>query len=438
MLKGLAAGAVIGATISLSALAWSAQGAAQGREATYQQLELFAEILARVEAEYVTEIDESDAINEAIRGMLASLDPHSTYLDPEAFADMQVTASGEYGGLGIEVTMEDGVLTVVSPIDDTPAERAGVEAGDKIIAIDGELVTVATTTEAVKIMRGAVGAPIVLTLAREGADEPFDVTIVRDIIRPPAATYRLVEPDVGYIRVAAFNERTSESLDKAIRSLKREGGSAMRAVILDLRNNPGGLLDQAVAVTDAFLDGGEVVSTRGRGENDIDRYNSRGGDALDGLPMAVLINGGSASAAEIVAGALQDHRRAMVVGMTSFGKGSVQSVIPLGGQRGALRLTTSKYYTPSGRSIQTTGIEPDYEVSSVRLTEEDLRLMRLRRTEANLPNALENDAGAERAAPHLPFDQPPEDYAGEDYQLERTVQLLRERGFAGAQVASRG
>jgi carboxyl-terminal processing protease len=358
---------------------------------------------------------------------------------------MQTTTRGEYGGLGIEVTSEDGVVRVVSPIDGTPAARAGVQAGDFLTAIDGETIVGLTLNEAVQRMRGQAGTSIVVTIAREGTD-PFDVTLTREIINVRAVTARVEGGDIGVIRISTFNERTSSMLADAIRQVRRESGGRLRGVVVDLRNNPGGLLDQAIEVSDAFLDGGEVVSTRGRQPEDVQRYNARRGEDLAGVPVVVLINGASASAAEIVAGALQDRNRALIVGTDSFGKGSVQTVIPLqGGRDGALRLTTARYYTPAGRSIQGAGITPDMEVAARRISAEDVaRLQRLGVSEADLPNALDNDSGAQRRAIHMPDDQPPENWGeGEDYQLARAMEFLRQGVVAqrlrerdGATVAS--
>jgi len=418
---------VAGLAACVGALAWSAPGDRDQGD-IYRQLELFADVLARVEQDYVTPIDEREAIEAAINGMLASLDPHSSYMDPTEYRDMQVTTRGEYGGLGIEVTSEDGVVRVVSPIDGTPAARAGIQAGDFLTAIDGETIVGLTLNEAVQRMRGQAGTSITVTVAREGTD-PFDVTLTREIINVRAVTARVEGGDIGVIRISTFNERTSSMLQDAIRQVRRETGGRLRGVVVDLRNNPGGLLDQAIEVSDAFLDGGEVVSTRGRQPEDVQRYNARRGDDLAGVPVVVLINGASASAAEIVAGALQDRNRALIVGTDSFGKGSVQTVIPLqGGRDGALRLTTARYYTPAGRSIQGAGITPDMEVAARRISAEDIaRLQRLGVSEADLPNALDNDSGAQRRAAHLPDDQPPEDWAeGEDYQLQRAMDFLRQ------------
>lgn len=418
---------VAGLAACVGALAWSAPDD-RGRGNVYRQLELFADVLARVEQDYVTDINESEAIEAAINGMLASLDPHSSYMNAAQYRDMQVTTRGEYGGLGIEVTSEDGVVRVVSPIDETPAARAGIQAGDFLTAINGETIVGLTLNEAVQRMRGPAGTRITVTVAREGT-EPFDVTLTREIINVRAVTARVEGGDIAVIRISTFNERTTSMLQDAIRQVKRDTGGRLRGVVVDVRNNPGGLLDQAIGVSSAFLDGGEVVSTRGRQPEDIQRYNARRGDDLAGVPVVVLINGASASAAEIVAGALQDRNRALVVGTDSFGKGSVQTVIPLqGGRDGALRLTTARYYTPAGRSIQGAGITPDIEVAARRVSDEDVaRMRRMRLSEADLPNALNNDSGAQRRAAHLPDDQPPENWAeGEDYQLARAMEFLRQ------------
>jgi len=412
---------VVGLAACVGALAWSSQSSGSQRSDVYRQLELFADVLAKVETDYVTEVDNEEMMEAAINGMLASLDPHSSYLSPNDFRDMEVTTRGEYGGLGIEVTAEDGVVRVVSPIDETPAARAGIQAGDYLTAIDDESIVGLTLNEAVQRMRGAPGTTIKVSVVREGT-EPFDVSLTREIITVRAVTARM-EGDIGIIRVSQFNQQTNSMLMDAIRTVRRSGN--LRGVILDLRNNPGGLLDQAIDVSDAFLDGGEVVSTRGRRRDDVQRYNARRGDLMEGIPIAVLVNGGSASASEIVAGALQDRNRALIVGTTTFGKGSVQTVIPLeGGRDGALRLTTARYYTPAGRSIQGAGIDPDMEVSARRV--EESRVRRLGISEADLPRALDNEVGARRRAPHMPDDMPPEDWPeGEDYQLSRALDMLR-------------
>jgi carboxyl-terminal processing protease len=391
---------------------------------TYRQLNLFGEVFERVRADYVEEVKDPDLIEAAINGMLISLDPHSSYLNAESYRNMQVQTKGEFGGLGIEVTMEGGFVKVVSPIDDTPAFRAGIKTGDFITHLDGDSVLGLTLTEAVERMRGPVDTKISLTVRREGK-EPFDVTITRAVIRIQSVRWRM-EDDVGYIRITAFNEQTEEGIKSAMQELRGEGGSDLKGIALDLRNNPGGLLDQAVAVSDAFLDKGEIVSTRGRRPEGAQRFNARTGDLAERLPMVVLINGGSASASEIVAGALQDHHRAIVLGTSTFGKGSVQTIIPLGNQ-GAMRLTTARYYTPSGRSIQAKGIDPDIFVEQARI--EPLETA-ARSREADLRGAL--TAGEEGLAPSGAAAAPEGEREGaeetevtEDYQLARALDLLR-------------
>ena len=359
----LAAGAVIGA-VSVTALHSVGASAVAANSETYRQLSIFGDVFERVRAQYVTPPEEGDLVESAINGMLTSLDPHSSFLNAEDAAEMRTQTRGEFGGLGIEVTLDSDseLVKVITPIDDTPAARAGVLAGDLIVEIDGEAVRGLTLTDAVDRMRGPVGSSIELTILREGADAPIDIEITRAIIEIKAVRSK-VEDDVGYIRVISFTEKTANDLEDAIERLEEQiPEDELKGFILDLRLNPGGLLDQAINVSDAFLDRGEIVSTRGRNPEETRRYNSRPGDLADGKPVIVLINGGSASASEIVAGALQDHKRATVVGTRSFGKGSVQTIIPLG-ENGALRLTTALYYTPSGKSIQGTGIDPDIIVN---------------------------------------------------------------------------
>jgi len=330
---------------------------------TYRELNLFGDVFERVRADYVERPDDSKLVESAINGMLAGLDPHSSYMDPKSFRDMQVQTRGEFGGLGIEVTMEDGLVKVVAPIDDTPAAKAGVMANDIITHLDDEAVQGLTLNQAVDKMRGPVNTKIKLTIMRKGADKPVDVTIVRDIIRVKSVRWHPEGGDIGYIRITQFNEQTTDGLKQAINDLNAQlGADKIKGYVVDLRNNPGGLLDQAISVSDTFLEKGEIVSTRGRNPEETQRFNARPGDLTKGKPLIVLINGGSASASEIVAGALQDHKRATLIGTRSFGKGSVQTIIPLGAGNGALRLTTARYYTPSGRSIQAKGISPDIEV----------------------------------------------------------------------------
>ena len=392
---------------------------------TYHMLELFGDVLTTVESQYVTPVDEKKLIESAIDGMLTSLDPHSGYLNADSFDDMRDQTRGEYGGLGLEVTADEGVVKIISPMDDTPAARAGLKAGDFITAINGQSVLGMPLDDAVKQMRGEVGQPITLSIAREKHD-PFDVKLVREIIAVKSVRSHL-EGDYGYLRISAFNEKTGAETLAAVKSLLAKNPK-MKGLVLDLRNNPGGLLDQAVAVSDVFLDGGEVVSQRGRDPQDIDRYNARPGDALHGLPIAVLINSGTASAAEIVAGALQDRKRAELIGLTSFGKGSVQSVIPLrAGADGALKLTTARYYTPAGRSIQKTGITPDLEVAESKEQADLVANKAFQFSEASLRNALNAANGKARVAPHRPAEAPPAafDIKKGDYQLDRALAVLK-------------
>lgn len=408
---------------------------------TYRQLSLFGEVLERVRAEYVEQVSDQQLIEEAINGMLSSLDPHSSFLNARAFRDMQTQNRGEFGGLGIEVTMENGLVKVVSPIDDTPAARAGLRPNDLIVMIDGEQVQGLTLQDAVERMRGPVNSQIRLMI-RRGTQEPFEVTLTRAVVRVQSVRTR-VEGEFGIIRISSFTEQTETGLRNGIQRVREELGPRLRGFILDLRNNPGGLLDQAIAVSDAFLERGEIVSTRGRRSEDAQRYNARAGDLTNGLPLVVLINGGSASASEIVAGALQDHRRAILLGTRSFGKGSVQTISPIGNQ-GAIRLTTARYYTPSGRSIQAQGIDPDIVVEQSRIERID---QPQQRREADLRGALRNDnpgqpAPAQPATPPTPpappqgqapapatppaqAQTPATPAAAEDYQLARALDLLR-------------
>jgi len=403
---------------------------------TYRQLDLFGDVFERVRADYVNEVGDEQLIESAINGMLSALDPHSSYMGPKSFKDMQVQTKGEFGGLGIEVTMEGGYVKVVSPIDDTPAFRAGLKSGDLITHLDDEPVQGLTLAQAVEKMRGKVDAPIKLTIRRQGR-EPFDVTLVRAVIKIQSVRWR-TEDKIGYIRITSFSEQTDIGLIRGVKRIREKLGSEMQGLILDLRNNPGGLLDQAIKVSDAFLERGEIVSTRARRPDDAQRFNAKPGDIADKMPIVVLINGGSASASEIVAGALQDHRRALVVGTRSFGKGSVQTIIPLSGH-GAIRLTTARYFTPSGRSIQAKGIEPDITIEQAKLEKAD---QGARRREEDLRGALSN--------PDAPDAQKP-DAAGEtekkpaakaepekpqDYQLERALDLIRGIAFYNVRVSN--
>ena len=356
----------------------------ENRSETYRQLQLFGDIFERVRADYVRDVTDEELVAAAIKGMLSELDPHSSYLDPKSYGDMQVQTRGEFGGLGIEVTMENGFVKVVSPIDDTPAFRAGVQAGDYITHLNGDQVLGLSLAQAVERMRGKIDTNISLTIRREG-EKAFDVSITRAVIKIRSVRHR-AEENVGYVRITTFNEQTQTGLLKAIESLEEELDDKMIGMVLDLRNNPGGLLDQAISVSDSFLNQGEIVSTRGREIKEGKRFNARPGEIAKDLPLVVLINGGSASASEIVAGALQDHGRAIILGTRSFGKGSVQTIIPFSGH-GAIRLTTAQYFTPSGRSIQQKGIEPDIMVEQATL--ETISAQR-RRREENLRGSLQN------------------------------------------------
>ena len=427
-LVGTVAGGLLTTQIAGPLLAQEEKSSAS----VYEQLDLFGDIFERIRAQYVEEVEESELIEAAINGMLTSLDPHSSYLSPQDADDMRVQTRGEFGGLGIEVTQEDGFVKVVSPIDDTPADAAGIEAGDFITHVDGEGILGLTLDQAVELMRGPVGSEIVITVVREGEDEPFDVTITRDTIKLTAVRTRS-EGDAVVLRITTFNDQTYPNLEAGLKEAVEELGGMdnVEGFVLDLRNNPGGLLTQAIRVSDGFLDKGEIVSTRGRDIEDGDRYNATEGDLAEGKPIVVLINGGSASASEIVAGALQDHRRAIVVGTKSFGKGSVQTVMPLRGD-GAMRLTTARYYTPSGRSIQALGVSPDIIVEQPRreaveeTEEEDTPLSR---SEADLRGSLDNDSLSEDERRQIEEDRARAEAAAElreeDYQLAYAIDILK-------------
>jgi carboxyl-terminal processing protease len=416
---------------------------------------LFTEVFEQVRNNYVEPVTDKQLVEGAIKGMLASLDPHSNYMDAKEYHEMQVQTRGEFAGLGMQVTMENGLVKIISPIDDTPAARAGLKPGDLILAIDKAPVTDMSLSDAVDKLRGPVGSQVKLTLRRQGLD-PFEVTLTRAEIHVDPVKSHMEGSDIGYIRITSFSERTSSALETAVKALKQQSGDKLAGIVLDLRNNPGGLLDQAVAVSNAFLDQGEIVSIRGRRDQDSRRYEAQPGrDLVRGLPMVVLINGGSASASEIVAGALQDHHRAVLLGTRSFGKGSVQTVLPVKESGGAIRLTTALYFTPSGRSIQATGIEPDVVVEPAkiervaltgRLREADLRGA-LKNTDPEAQSAATPKPGAQRSdadtkavaattAPNVPPGTKPvakpetaldPNLIGtdEDYQLVRAVDLLR-------------
>ena len=400
------------------------------KKTIYEQLDLFGDIFERIRSEYVEEVSSKDLIEAAIDGMLTSLDPHSSYLSADDAAKMKVQTRGEFGGLGIEVTQQEGFVKVVSPIDGTPADAAGMEAGDFITHVDGQSLLGLTLDEAVGMMRGPVGSEIIITVVREGEDEPFDVSIIRDTIKLTAVRAR-TEGDTVVLRITTFNDQTYPNLVDGLEKQVGEAGGMenINGIVLDLRNNPGGLLNQAIRVSDAFLEKGEIVSTRGRYSRDSERYNAKAGDLANGKPIVVLINGGSASASEIVAGALQDHRRAIVVGTRSFGKGSVQTVMPLRGE-GAMRLTTSRYYTPSGRSIQALGVSPNIIVEQPRRknVEKEDEEVRRNRSEADLRGALSNDSLSEDEIQQIEADRLKAENAAklreDDYQLAYAIDIL--------------
>jgi len=429
MLRRLLFGSVLAGLTAFGAIELQA---AETNADTYRQLDRLMDVFEKIRAEYVEEVEDEEVLEAAIEGMLASLDPHSSYLGPHDFRNMQIQTRGEYGGLGLEVTMENGVVKVVTPIDGTPAAESDIRSGDYITQIDGEPVMGQTLNEAVEKMRGPIGAPITVTIVRpgkEGGETTFDVELVRDKITPNEVSHQVERDALGYVRLQTFNEQTTSELKAAIRDIKTQAKPELRGLVLDLRNNPGGLLDQAISVSDVFLDDGEVVSTRGRHPRDTKRWHANAGDLLDGLPVIVLVNSGSASASEIVAGALQDHRRATILGTDTFGKGTVQTIIPLGAES-ALRLTTARYYTPSGRSIQERGIEPDIPVQQIRQGEAEEVRARAPRRERDLLGHLRNEEAPadelpaaeiiDRSTPELIS----EGEIPEDYQLSYALDLL--------------
>ncbi|MEY4873070.1 MAG: hypothetical protein RLZZ563_2400 [Pseudomonadota bacterium] len=428
-LGGTVAGALITTQVAGPLIAQETERSSS----VYEQLDLFGDIFERIRGQYVEEVDSEKLIEAAINGMLTSLDPHSSYLPPEDFDDMQVQTRGEFGGLGIEVTQEEGFVKVVSPMDDTPADAAGIEAGDFITHVNGESVLGLTLDDAVEMMRGPVGSEIIITIVREGVEEPFDVSIIRDTIKVTAVRSRVVGNTV-VLRITTFNDQTTPGLEEQLKkSLEELGGLPnVDGFVLDLRNNPGGLLTEAISVSDAFLEKGEIVSTRGRDPADGERFNATPGDLAGGKPIVMLINGGSASASEIVAGALQDHRRAIVVGTKSFGKGSVQTVVPLRGD-GAMRLTTARYYTPSGRSIQALGVMPDIVVNQpvqAPVPEgEEAPAARNPSSEADLRGIISNDSMTEDERKQLEEERARIEETAklrdEDYQLAYAVDILR-------------
>ena len=419
---------VVGAIVA--GIVLTLPGTAQNNNSeTYRQLNLFGDVFERVRADYVEDVSDEALIEAAINGMLTSLDPHSSYLNPKNFRDMQVQTRGEFGGLGIEVTMESGYVKVVSPIDDTPAFRAGLKPNDLITHLDGEKVQGLTLSEAVERMRGKVGSDLKLTIRRSGR-KAFTVSITRAVIKIRSVRSRMEGEDIGYIRITSFSEQTATGVERAIKRLRKSAKDKLKGLVLDLRNNPGGLLEQSVKVSDTFLNRGEIVSTRSRRVDDGQRFNAKPGDAAEGLPIVLLMNGGSASASEIVAGALQDHRRGIVMGTRSFGKGSVQTIVPLSGH-GAIRLTTARYYTPSGRSIQAKGIEPDIVVEQATVK----KVTQPRRTrEDDLRGRLDNpNRDATPKTPNAPKDaETAEPEKPQDYQLSRAIDLLRAISLYGA------
>ena len=392
------------------------------RQETYKQLNLFGDVFQRVQEQYVEEVTDKKLIESAISGMLQSLDPHSSYLSADSYKDMQVKTKGKFGGLGIEITMEDGVVKVVSPIDDTPAAKAGMKSGDLIIGVDGESIRGLTINESVSKLRGPVGSKVIITVVRDKKD-PYEIEIKRDIINIKSVKHNIIK-NIGYVRLTTFSDTTTSGLEKAITEIKKNIGNKFQGLILDLRNNPGGLLNQSISVADAFLNQGEIVSTQGRNDDDTSRVFAKKGDLINGQPLVVLINSGSASASEIVAGALKDHSRAIIIGTRSFGKGSVQSIIPLAGN-GAMRLTTARYFTPSGISIQAKGIEPDIIVEAGAT---DLKKPKdNNRREENLRGALDKNKKSKETEIDSDSEKPltPLEKLLQDNQISRAVDMIR-------------
>lgn len=425
-MKKIYLGGVAALALAVGAVAYASQPAFSPKSQDYEQLALFGNVLSLVEKDYVVKVDSKKLISAALQGMLASLDPHSNYLDGNDYTDLKEKTRGSYGGLGLEVTGEDGAVKVVSPIDDTPAQKAGLQSGDYITAIDGVSIIGIPLNDAITKMKGEPGTKITLTIVRTGKPQPFDVPLTREIITVKSVKTRM-EGDYGYLRIASFQENTAAEAQAGLSDLMKQNPK-MKGLILDLRNNPGGLLEQSVGVADMFLNGGEIVSQRGRQPDDIIRYQAKKGDMLNGLPLVVLTNGGTASAAEIVSGALQDQHRAEIVGETTFGKGSVQSVIDLGDNR-AVKLTTARYYTPSGRSIQKTGITPDLVVAQSAEQAKYIATAALQYTEAAYANALDADEGKKRVPP-VEQEVPPEGFDTKtgDFELQRGLDVLAAGG----------
>jgi len=426
-MKNYVLGGVAALALGIGAVAYANQPVFSPRSDTYSQLELFGNVLAIVQQDYVVKTDSKKLIQSALEGMLGSLDPHSNYLSDDDYKDLQEKTRGSYGGIGLEVTGEDGAVKIVTPMDDTPASRAGLQSGDYITAINGTSIIGLRLNDAVSKMKGEPASKLTLTIVRTGKDEAFDVTLTREIITVKSVKTRM-EGNFGYLRIASFSETTANDTRDALAKLMTEN-KGMKGLVLDLRNNPGGLLDQSVGVADLFLDGGEIVSQRGRDPKDIIRYQAKKGDMLKGLPIVILTNPGTASAAEIVSGALQDQKRATIVGLTTFGKGSVQSVIPLGENR-AVKLTTARYYTPSGRSIQKTGIEPDLEVAQSKEQAKYIATSALQYSEAAYGNALDSDEGKVRRSTHAVQEVPPDSFDTKtgDFELTRALDVL---GYGG-------
>jgi carboxyl-terminal processing protease len=417
----LVTGLVLGVLVSIG------HGVLAEREASratlpVEELRTFSDVFGRIKNDYVESVEDKELLENAIRGMLTGLDPHSSYLDVEQFKELQVGTTGQFGGLGIEVGMENGFVKVIAPIDDTPAQRAGIQAGDLIIRLDDTPVKGMTLNDAVKVMRGEPGTDIKLTIVREGLDKPLQVTITRDIIKVKSVKRRTLEPGYGYLRISQFQSKTADYLEDAIADLRKENDDNLKGLVLDLRNNPGGVLNGAVAVSDAFLTKGLIVYTEGRIDDSRLRFNATPDDLLDGAPIVVLVNQGSASASEIVAGALQDHKRAIILGSKTFGKGSVQTILPLSGGT-ALKLTTARYFTPSGRSIQAEGITPDIELESLKVAAEEKTLDPL--SEANLSGHLDNGNGDDGSAGDSDDENANGDLARSDYQLYEALNMLK-------------
>ncbi|MDQ3797198.1 MAG: S41 family peptidase [Pseudomonadota bacterium] len=420
---GLLAGLALGVSLSLGHGVFADRD--QGHYSVpLSELRTFTDVYTRLKKDYVVKVSDKKLMENAIRGMLAGLDPHSAYLDPDEFRELQIGTTGEFGGLGIEVGMEDGFVKVIAPIDDTPADRAGIKAGDLIVRLNKKPVKGMSLDDAVNMMRGKKGTNITLTIVREGVEKPLTISITRDIIRVQSVKAQLLEPEFGYVRITNFQAKTTQSLIDAIEKLKQENGGELKGLVLDLRNNPGGVLNGAVGVSDAFLNDGLIVYTEGRDQNSELRYSATEGDVLNGAPMVVLINGGSASASEIVAGAMQDDKRAIIMGSKSFGKGSVQTILPLS-NGAALKLTTARYYTPSGRSIQAEGIEPDILLENLTVTGVgDSGVAPL--TEADLAGHLNNDTTNEGTEDQNETKEVPSSpLAKQDYQLQEALNLLK-------------